>query len=133
MGLSLGRRDLRQSWVGQREDRVTGGDRGKSRRQQTIFGLGARVSREQGIVGGGFAPAQEPGSQESSTVGWGRQSGAMGGGERNLSPGFSAALLESQDAQRDRCGEPQRAEPSQGSSTRHDVCRKPRASVKRAT
>ena len=54
----------------------------------------------------------------------------VGSGWGDVSPGPRATLLESQDAQRDGCGEQEGAGPSQGSSYRHDVCRESTGSIK---
>ena len=89
--------------LGKEKGGVAGGDRGPEERQQAVFSAGAWVSREQGVVGRSSPPAQNPRSEKCPGFRWRWELGVMGGGWRSVSPGRAAAVLESQDAQRDGC------------------------------
>ena len=80
-------------------------------------------------MGLGAAAIEIARGQERSIVCRRWQPGTMGSGGRGLSPGSGATLLESQDAQRDRCGEQNRANRGQKVPDFYDVLREPRTSA----
>lgn len=68
-----------------------------------FLGLEPGLSREQGVVGRSSPPAQNPRSEKCPAFRWRWEFGVIGGGWRSVSPDRAAAVLESQDAQRDGC------------------------------